>query len=335
MGGPRRARHPLLRREGRRLSTLALLAHAIVWPGLGLLLVGALGSEWIDRKLAARAQSRVGPPLVQPLADFLKLLAKEDVRLRTGAALQRFAPRVAFVAIVTAFLALPLGAASPFAFEGDIVVVLFLLSLPPVLLFIVGWTSGNPFARVGSVRGLAQAFAFEVAFFLAALGPAIAAGRWSLADIAEAQRGALWWAIAQPLGFFVVLVGLQARLERAPFDAPHADTELVAGALVDVAGRRLAFWRLASDAALFAGAALVATLFLGGAAVPFIPPLYPALGAMVVAAKAMLLVAILSLASAALSRLRIDQSSAAGWRILAPLALAQIAIVLLVPGMIV
>lgn len=307
------------------MTPLAMVAYALLFPGVAFLMASAFAAEWIDRKLAARAQSRMGPPASQPFWDFVKLLAKEDITpAGASATLHALLPLLSFASVATAFLLLPLAGTSPFAFQGDLVLALFLLALPALLLFLAGWTSGNPFARQGALRGLAQTFAFDVPFFVACLGPGLAAGSWALADAAG------WGVVLQPLGFLVALVSLQARLERVPFDAPHADTEIVAGPLIDISGRKLAFWRVSTDMGLVAGSALVATLFLGAGALPGLAPMPAALALLVLLAKTALLVLLLSGAAAALSRARADQLQRWGWRILAPLALVQIAFLLVV-----
>lgn len=296
---------------------------------VAFLVLAAWLLQWVDRKLTARLQARVGPPLAQPVADFVKLLAKEDV-VPAGVTTRWHAaiPLVAFAAIATAFALLPLAGASPFGFAGDAVVALYLLALPTSLLFLLGWTSRNVFARVGAERALGQDFAYEVGFFLAALGPALAVRSWSLGDVAGSGA---WFVLAQPVGFVVALAALQAKLERPPFDVPHADTEIVGGPLTDLSGRGLAIWSLARDAALVAGCALLAVLFLGGGALPGVA-IAPWAAPFVVLAKAALLALVLVVASAAVGRYRFDQLPRWGWRILTPLALGQVAFTLLVGG---
>lgn len=312
------------------MTPLATLAYALVFPGVLFAVAAALGAEWLDRKLVARAQSRMGPPLSQTLADFVKLLAKEDVAPRGVPASAHVAlPLLALAAGVTAFALAPVGlAALPFAFPGDLVLALFLLTVPSLLLFLAGWTTGNPFARVGAERVLAQTFSYEVPFFLACLGPALAAGSWAFADVEAAQATSWWFALTQPIGFLLALLALQAKLERSPFDAPHADTEIAGGPMIDMSGASLAFWRLAADVGLVAGALVVADLFLGGGALPGLARPPPALAVLVVGAKTAAIVAALSLASAAFSRLRMDQLSGAAWRLLAPVAVLNVALVI-------
>jgi NADH-quinone oxidoreductase subunit H len=319
------------------MEPILVVAYVVLFPGFLFLIGMAFFAQWYDRKLTARVQSRMGPPIFQPFADFVKLLSKEDivpegVRPRLYAAI----PLVAFAAVATAFLYLPvLGPASPFAFPGDLILVLYLVTLPTILLFLLGWSSRNIFARLGAVRGMSQLFVYEVPFFLAALGPALVLNTWSLGDIVGAQAGGSWLILLLPLGFLLALVGLQAKLERVPFDIPGAETELVAGPLTELTGRKLGMWKLSHDIALVVGAGFIVALFLGGPTLPGVTVEGPLGGLVAFLAfflKVLLIIFILALLQAALGRLRIDQLVDWGWKVFAPLALAQIAVILVLKG---
>ncbi|MCK6480034.1 MAG: NADH-quinone oxidoreductase subunit H [Planctomycetaceae bacterium] len=311
------------------MTVPALLLHLLVFPGLLFLVSWSLALEWVDRKVAARMQSRVGPPPLQPLADFVKLLGKEVIQPGgAGGRVLGLAPLLSFASVATAFLLLPVSGSSPLGFQGDLVVALYLLTVPTVALLLVGWSSSNVFAAVGGVRAVTQMFIYEVPFYLALLGPALLAGSWSVSGIVEWQAGRPWMGILQPVGLLVGLVGLQAKLERTPFDIPEAETEIVAGPLTELTGRRLAVMHLAKDALLAAGCALLAALFLGGPLRPFSAALPGAVeGFLWFAAKTLLLLLVLSTMRAATARIRIDQLDAWGWKVLCSLALAQMALV--------
>jgi len=318
------------------VSALVLALYLFVFPGFLFLLGFAWFAEWWDRKLLARLQHRVGPPFLQPFADFVKLLSKENVVTEgVSARLQAALPLVAFAAVATAFLYVPLLGASPFGAPGDLVLVLYLLTLPTILLFVLGWTSRNVFARIGAVRAASQLFVYEVPFFLACLGPALAAETWAVADVVNAQASGLWTFLLQPLGFAVAIVALQAKLERTPFDIPEAETELVAGPLTEITGRKLAIWNLARDIALVTGAALLVALYLGGPTVPGVALeglAGAAIGFGAFFVKTLLVLAVLAAIRAAVGRIRIDQLVTWGWAVLTPLALAQIAIAIVLRG---
>ena len=201
------------------------LVYIFLFPGFVFLVMYALFFEFLDRKVTARMQNRVGPPLVQPFADVIKMLGKEVIDI-DGVDRQVFdaAPVVALAAVMTAFLYLPVFGLSPFGFQGDIILVLYLLTIPTVILFILGWLSRNIFSSIGGVRVITQMFIYEVPFFLALLTPALMAGTWSISEIVLWQQQNLWFMFIQPIGFIVALIGLQAKLERPPFDIPEAET---------------------------------------------------------------------------------------------------------------
>ncbi|HTY53035.1 MAG TPA: complex I subunit 1 family protein, partial [Methanomicrobiales archaeon] len=288
---------------------------------------------YLDRKVAARMQQRVGPPLLQPLADFIKVLGKEVIDPR-GVDRPAFdaAPLLALAAVMTAFLYVPVIGPSPLAFQGDLVLVLYLMTLPTVALFLVGWLSRNVYSTVGGVRAVTQLFIYEVPFFLALLAPAIAAGTWSISGITALQGDHLWFAVLQPIGFVVALVGLQAKLERTPFDIPEAETEIVAGPWTELTGRRLALMYLTNEMSLVVGAALVAAIFLGGPSVPVWVPTGATgavAGFVLFLVKTMAILLVLASVKVMTGRIRIDQLNDIGWKWLANAAIVQVALVVL------
>jgi NADH-quinone oxidoreductase subunit H len=309
-----------------------LLLYVLIFPGFLFLAAYALFLAYLDRKVGARMQHRVGPPLIQPLADFIKVLGKEVIDPR-GVDRLAFdaAPVLALAAVMTAFLYVPVIGPSPLAFQGDLVLVLYLLTLPTIALFLVGWLSRNVFSTVGGVRAVTQLFIYEVPFFLALLAPAIASGSWSISDIMALQGVHPWFALLQPIGFVVALVGLQAKLERTPFDIPEAETEIVAGPWTELTGRRLALMILSNEIALVVGAALVAAIFLGGPSVPGWVPggaVAAVAGFIFFLAKTIAILLVLASIKVMTGRIRIDQLNDVGWKYLANAALFQIALVL-------
>ena len=307
--------------------------YALAFPGLLFLVGYSLFLQYVDRKVVARVQNRVGPPFLQPFADLVKLLSKEDITPEgVDARVMRAIPLLAFAAVATAFLYVPVVGPTPFGFQGDLVVVLYLLTLPTILLFLAGWTSRNVFAAIGGVRVVTQLFIYEVPFFLALLGPALMAGTWSINDILAWQAGHGWAAFLQPIGFIIVLVALQAKLERAPFDIPDAETEIVAGPWTELTGRKLAVMRLSIDMSLVAGAGLIAAIFLGGPGLPGISLSGWAgevAGFLAFLGKTLGILLLLTGIRSATGRIRIDQLNAFGWKWMAGLALVQVLLVLL------
>jgi len=308
------------------------VVYLLVFPGFLFLLTYAFFFQFLDRKIAARMQNRVGPPLLQPFADFIKMLGKEVID-PDGVDRKAFdfAPILALAAVMTAFLYVPIVGNSPLAFQGDLVLVLYLLTLPTIVLFLLGWLSRNVYSTVGGVRAVTQMFIYEVPFFLALLAPALMAGSWSISEIVTWEQGHYWFAILQPIGFIVALIGLQAKLERTPFDIPEAETEIVAGPTTELTGRRLALMKLTMDVSLVVGSALVAALFLGGPLIPWaITPNWFGwiVGFLVFFAKTLAILLVLSSIKVATGRIRIDQLNDVGWKYLASAAIIQVALVL-------
>jgi len=318
------------------MEYLKVALYLLVFPGFLFQSVFSTFLEWVDRKVYARMQNRRGPlytgwsGMMQPVADIVKLLAKEDI---VPAQADRFIfslmPLVSLAAACTAGLYLPVWHLNRYtSFEGDLIVVAYLLAIPSFCLFLAGWFSVSPFALIGATRVLTQVFAYEVPFFLALLTPAVLSGSWRIAEIAAFPwTSGAWWAIPlQLLAFAVALLSLQAKLERVPFDIPEAETEVVGGPLTEYSGKKLAIFRLQKDILMLVGSALVAALFLGGFGGGLL------LGALQLVAKTLVVVVLLSLVRAACARIRIDQIVTFSWRYLAPLSLAQFFIVLLVKG---
>jgi NADH-quinone oxidoreductase subunit H len=308
------------------------LIYIFIFPGFLFLFIYALFLAFLDRKIAARMQQRVGPPLFQPFADFIKMLGKEVI---DPAGVDRVifdaAPLVALAAVMTAYLYVPIIGYSPLAFQGDLVIVLYLLSLPTLVLFLLGWLSRNIFSAIGGIRAVTQLFIYEVPFFLALLTPALMAGTWSISEIVIWQQKNLWFVFLQPIGFIVALIGLQAKLERTPFDIPEAETEIVAGPWTELTGRRLAVMDLTIDVSLVVGSALIAALFLGGPLIPWaITPawLEGIIGFLLFLVKTLAVLLILSSIKVATGRIRIDQLNDIGWKYIAGASIVQVGIVL-------
>jgi NADH-quinone oxidoreductase subunit H len=339
------------------MELLKVLGYLLIFPGVLFLFAFATFAEWFDRKVYARLQNRIGPlhtgtaGLLQPVADFFKLMAKEDiVPAHADRGVFNVLPLFSFAAAVAAFLMIPIFRFNlPYAsFPGDLVVIVYLLSIPTIVYFLAGWHSTNYFAILGSFRSLTQLFGYEVPLFLALLSPAMLAGywdgglwqpaNWQISAIAQFYRTHAYLIPVNIIGFVVALIALQAKLERVPFDAPEAETEIVAGALTEYSGKKLALFRLTIDIELVAGSALIAAVFLGGFA---LPPAYlgtldlsQILAFILFLVKTLFVISLLSLGRALMGRLRIDQTVAFSWKWLAPLGLLQILITIILRSLI-
>lgn len=293
--------------------TIPPLIHLLFFPGGLCLLALGLAYEYVDRKVVARFQNRVGPRWFQPVADVLKLLLKEEVvPTVTYPFLFAALPVLALAGGLTAALCVPiLGLAPALSFPGDLVVTVYLLSLLTMSIGLAGWNTNNRFSLVGATRALTQLFSYEAPFMLALLGPALVAGSWRLSEISQALDGQ-WVILSQPVGFVVALVGLMGKLEMPPFDAPKAKTEIVAGALTEYSGRGLGLFHLGKLVEEVVGLTLVATLYLGGVSNP-----------LEFFGKTLALLVVMAACHCVFTRLRIDQTVGAWWRYGAILVLLQ------------
>lgn len=285
----------------------------LVFPGGLFLLLAGLIYEWFDRKLLAQLQNRIGPRWFQPIADAVKLLAKEEI-IPDGSdrRLFVFLPIAALAGGLTAALYVPImGFAPAFNFAGDLIVTLYLLSLLTLCMGLAGSNTMDRFSLVGATRTFTQLFSYEAPFMLALLGPALVAGSWQINEI-TAYTENHWLVLTQPLGFIVVIIGLMGKLELPPFDAPEAETEIVAGALTEYSGRGLALFRLGKGVEMVVGLTLVAAFYLGGVGNPLL-----------FLVKTLALLVIVAVLQAVLARLRIDQTVGIWWRYGTLLVLVQ------------
>jgi NADH-quinone oxidoreductase subunit H len=271
----------------------------------------------------------MGPPWFQPLADFIKLIGKETIIPREAdSRIFRLLPVFALAAASTAFLYIPIwGINSVYPFEGDLIVILYFLTIPTLTFFLAGWYSTSLYATIGSIRALTQLFAYEVPLFMALLAPSLLAGTWSLSSIAAFYSVHPWLALFNIPALVVSLIAAQGKLERVPFDTPEAETEIVGGTFTEYSGRLLAIFRMAVDVELVVLSALLATVFL-----PFFTPTLPVLGFILFVVKTLLIVFLLTAMRSVLARLRIDQMVNFCWRYLTPLAMLQVLINLILKG---
>ena len=317
------------------IDLILALIYLLVFPGVVFLFAFSLFTEYMDRKLYARIQRRVGPPFFQPFADLVKLASKEDILPEKAEGFMfTVAPIFAVAAIFAAFLYLPIVSTTGLhSFNGDLVVVLYLLMIPTLALFLGGWYSGNVFGQKGGMRVASLLFSYEIPFFLALLSPALVVGSWKMADIISFQQTHPLTLIIGVLGFVIAVVSLQGKLERLPFDIPEAETEIVAGPLVEYSGRRLALFRLARDAEMVVGAGLITAVFLGGP-LPLVS-LQPVIltwivGTVVFLLKTLFVILLLILIKSAVARIRTDQMISFAYRWLIPLTFIQIFIIIIV-----
>jgi NADH-quinone oxidoreductase subunit H len=294
-----------------------------------------------ERKLIGRFQARYGPnrtgPVgyLQPLADVVKLIFKEDfVPKGANRILFQIAPMISVFAAVAAIAVIPWS--DPFEVAGYTVTgwgadlnigVLFLFALSGLGfygLILGGWASGNKYSLLGAARTAAQLVSYEVAMGLSVIGVIMMAQSLSLVDIVHAQQDTVWYILFQPLGFVIFLIAAVAETNRAPFDMPEAESELVAGYHTEYGGLKFAMFFLAEYINMIIISALGATLFLGGFSGPFL------WGWVWLAIKIAVLLFLFIWLRATLPRLRYDRLMQFGWKVLLPLATLNLVVTAIV-----
>ncbi len=309
-----------------------LVFRVLVFPGFTFIVLLTFFCDWVERKIEARMQNRIGPTytgpagILQPFADFVKLLTKEDVvPSNTKSVVFKFAPVLAFSIFVFAMFFLPIDGTNVIlnsSFEGDLIFVLALISVANFFLFLSGWSSTNPYSAIGATRVLTQFLGYDIPLFIFALTPAFLANDLSISTIAASQN--VPFALLIPWAFVLSIITLQAELEKDPFDVPHAETEIVGGYETEYGGRRLAFLKLAKDVQIVLGAVIVVELFLGGPYGPVFlgsPAFWYTLWFIL---KVLLVVMITEYLTCIFARLRIDQVLVANWRVLIPLSILSL-----------
>jgi NADH-quinone oxidoreductase subunit H len=314
------------------IDYLWLIFRVLVFPGFTFILCFTLFCDWVERKIEARMQNRMGPTftgpsgILQPLADFIKLLTKEEITpCESKKTVFRFAPILAFSVIVFAVCFLPIDGSSVIpgvGFAGDLVFVMALVSVANFLLFLSGWSSTNPYSAIGAARVLTQFLGYDIPLLMLAIAPAFLAGSLTISIIVSSQW--LPFAILAPWAFVLFIITMQAELEKDPFDVPHAESEVVAGHETEYSGGKLAFLKLARDVQIVFGAALITVLFLGGASGPVFFGLPAFWGTLWFVIKVLAIVVVSEYITVLFARMRIDQVVRANWKILLPLSVLSL-----------
>ncbi len=301
--------------------------YLLIFPGFLFTAVLGLIVGWVDRKVSARFQFRVGPPFFQNFNDFFKLLGKETIAVKDGIHwLFAAAPLVAFgmLTLVSAMI----GAALFFraGYGGDLLVVMYLMMIYSVMIILGGSSTGNVYSSLGSGREIKLLLADELAFILVCLVPVIKSGyRLRLDELvmSQASGGAFIGSVAGVIAFLVGLLCIQAKMTLPPFHIPEAETELVEGPLMEYSGRLLAFWKLNQFMMYVAYPFLLILLFLGGFRLERWGILWAVL-------KYLLIVVLMIIIKNTNPRVRIDQAVRFFWKIAAPFAF--VAVILAVIG---
>lgn len=292
---------------------------------LFIMLSLAGGLTWIERRLLAVWQDRLGPNRVgpfgslQPVADGIKLFTKEDwIPPFADKPVFVLAPAIIMVAVLMAFVVVPF---APGLVLVDLnIAVLFFLAMTSLTVYSIvlgGWSSNNKYSLLGGLRAAAQLLSYEVFLGLSITGTVMLAGSFRLTDIVEAQRG-LWFVIPQFFGFVLFLIAGVAETHRLPFDLPEAETELGAGFHTEYSGMKFGMFFIGEYLGMILISAMITVLFFGGWHGPFLPPIIWFL------LKTSFFLGFFILLRAALPRPRIDQLMSFGWKVLLPLSLINL-----------
>jgi len=335
---------------GQEIPVLLLMVIMLVIV-LVFLAVSALFLIWLERKVSARIQNRMGPMLTGPgafkngsmwtggllqtAADAIKLLLKElIIPDRADPVPFIMAPVLIFGVSVSAFLVIPFAPALSVAdLNIGILYVISVSSLTVLSIIMAGWSSNNKYSLLGGLRSAAQMLSYEIPLMFALLGPILMAGTLSMQGIVTAQHElGLWFIVPSFLGAVIYYVAAIAEVNRPPFDIPEAESELVAGYVSEYSGMMFAMFFLAEFSNMMLVSAIAATVFLGGWAVPFmeIPEdptlLYSLLGAVVFFIKMYFLILVMMWIRWTFPRVRPDHLMNLGWKFMLPLAFVNLLI---------
>lgn len=312
-------------------------------------LVVAMYSTYAERKVAAFLQDRLGPNragpfgILQPLADGVKMFMKEEIIPGTSNKwLFILGPSLAMFTACMTGVVIPWGGTLtigdqqyPMQITDINIGILYLLGVVSIGVYgimIGGWASNNKYSLLGAIRASSQMISYELAMGLAIIALVMHTGTLSLRDIAAMQTGWHWNIVYQPLGFLIFIVCAFAETNRAPFDLPECETELVGGYHTEYSSMKLGFYLFAEYINMFISSAVISTLYFGGYNMPFVgrfvhdPNVLAVLGSVFLFAKLFFFIFFFMWVRWTLPRFRYDQLMNLGWKILIPLALFNIAL---------
>jgi NADH-quinone oxidoreductase subunit H len=313
-------------------------------------LVGFAYTTYYERRALARIQTRIGPNragpagLLQPVADGIKLIFNEElIPAKADRFLFLLAPVLTVLPSLIIWAVVPWGTSITLfgrevpLYLADINVgVLYIMAVASIAVYgivIAGWSSNSKYPLLGSLRSTAQIISYELSLGLAFVGPILLTDSMNMIRIVEKQQETTWFFILQPLGFVIFLLAVLAEVNRAPFDMPEAEQELVGGYHTEYSGMKFALFFMAEYIKMIAVSAIAATLFLGGYSGPWVAQ-FPWLGPIYLLIKIVILLFGMIWVRGTLPRFRYDRLMAFGWKIMLPLAilnvfLTAVAIVLL------
>jgi NADH-quinone oxidoreductase subunit H len=298
---------------------------------IALVSVNALFLIWMERKVSAHMQLRPGPMevgyhgAIQTVADALKLMGKELITPEeVDRPIYLLAPIVVFLPVLLSFLVIPFSETWIIRdMNVGIVLILGFSTLAVLAILMAGWSSNNKYAVFGAIRSVAQNVAYEIPLLITVMSIILMVGSFKLSDIVAAQ-GHHWFVAVQPLAFILYIICATAETNRAPFDLPEAESELVAGFHTEYSGMRFGLFFLAEYTNMFIVSAVATILFLGGWHGPFLP------GVIWFLLKVYAMIFVLMWFRWTFPRVRFDQLVTFAWKILIPLAFVNLLLTALV-----
>lgn len=308
---------------------------------MAMLVIGFAYLTYYERKFLARLQVRYGPNragpygLLQPLADAIKLIFKEElIPSQADKLIFLLAPVITALPALIVLGVIPFGATiNLFGREVTLslasninVGVLYITAVTSISVYgivLAGWSSNNKYATMGGIRSTAQMISYELALGLAFVGPILLAGSMGIDDIIEAQSRMGWFIIYQPIGVILFWIATLAEVNRHPFDMPEAEQELTAGYHTEYSGMKFALFFMAEYIKMIAVSLILASLFLGGYLGPFVDQV-PVLGPIYLFIKVLILLGIMIWVRATFPRIRYDKLMRFGWKFMIPVALLNI-----------
>ena len=295
---------------------------------LGIISMAAIVFTYAERKICAFIQVRLGPNrvggrfgLLQPIADMLKLMSKEDI-MPAGAdkVVWALSPALLFVPAALVYAFFPFDAGAVLADVNVGVFLLFAVSGQAVLPFLMGgYASNNKYSFIGGMRIVGQMLSYEAPLLFSLLGVVMLTGSLRLDDIVQMQAQTSWFIFMQPLAFIIFLIAAVAETNRTPFDLVEGESEIIAGPFTEYSGMRWALFFLAEYANLLTAAILATTFFLGGYSGPSFLPGFVWFGL-----KALVMVFLIMWFRWTFPRTRVDQILTFGWKVLVPLSMINV-----------
>lgn len=320
---------------------------------LTVLLVSVAYAVYAERRVSALMQNRYGPNrvgyqgLLQPFADVIKLVFKEDiVPTKANKPIHTLAPMISIFVALTTIAVVPFG--NQIELFGKVITlqitdvnigILYILALTSLGVYgitLSGWSSNSKYSLFGGIRSSAQMISYELSMGLSIIGIVLMTGSLSLQEIVNMQYGWKWNIILQPVGFIIFLVASFAETNRAPFDLPEAEPELVGGYHTEYSSMKFALFFLAEYANMIVASTIIVTLYLGGWQFPYLqtfglpPMLESILGVLVFGGKVVFFVLFFIWVRWSLPRFRYDQLMNLGWKVMLPLSILNIIVTAIV-----